>query len=180
MDSPIIHLYKATAEDAQKGNSGARRAAARRAAAAGGSTEMPALEPGVYPFVKDAFLIGPLEVSDIWVMDMANERVLHFVSVGTGFNVGLRGAREFGAMYLPSTDAIPGFSLSFDLDGTLVFGGSGSLIGNPVSMSPTLAPSVSGGPSFGLAVGAGPFGSYTKFQKVYTFGEAPSHLPLGR
>ena len=165
-------------EGAQKG--GASRLAGRRAAAARGSTTMPELEAGAYPFVKDGFLIGPFEFSDIWVIDMANEQFLHFVSVGFGFDAGIRGAREFGAMHLPSTDAIPGFSLSFDVEGTLLFGGSGSLIGNPINMSPILAPSVSGGPSIGLAVGAGPFVSYTEFQKVYTFDEAPSHLPLGR
>ncbi|GAA5525250.1 hypothetical protein Maes01_01815 [Microbulbifer aestuariivivens] len=170
-------------DEAQHGaqkNSGARRYAARQARAALGSTTMPELESGIYPFVKDAALIGIVEVSDLWLIDTSGEQVLHYISIGSGLDVGARYSREFGAMYLPTTQAIPGFAGSFDVDGTLIFGGSGSLLGNPIGTTPYLAPSTSGGPSFGISVGAGPFGSYTSFQKVYSYDEAPSHLPLGR
>jgi hypothetical protein len=154
------------------------RRAQRAKSASHGSTEMPDLDPGVYPIVKDSALIAVGEIGDLWVIDAANSRVLRFVTLGAGLGGGLRASREFGAMYVPASDTISGFGWSFDVEGTVGFGGVGTLVGNPAS--PDLAPFASGGPSVGLSVGAGPFGGHTQFQRVYSFDEAPGHLPLGK
>ena len=165
-------------------NSGTKRYRARKARESIGSNKIPQLQAGVYPVIIDSFSATPtvvsIEMGDIWVIDEINSKVLHFSYAGAGPAAGLSAtyAREFGALYLDDAGALSGFSVSFESDGTLAIGGSGTIALPTYPLNPK-STSLSGGPAIGFGAGLSIIGTWAWFKKVYSFSETPGHLPLG-
>ena len=176
MVAATVHLFNNEGGRlAQKGNSGARRAAARRAAAARGSTTMPELAEGRYLAVIDSIsgeLLIDVEMGDLWIIDSASNRHLHFGFVGLGGGVTIGGSvsRQFGGLSVSSASNVEGFSFHLEIDGTAGVGGTGSFQLLNQSLD---SPSAFGGIGVGLEAGISGVGSYTWFKKVYDANDSP-------
>ena len=111
-------------------------------------------------------------MGDLWIIDSANNRHLHFgfVGLGGGATIGGSVSRQFGALSVSSTSNVEGFSFHLEIDGTVGVGGMGSFQLLNQSLD---SPSAFGGIGVGLEAGISGVGSYTWFKKVYDANDSP-------